>query len=414
MARHLILFVACCLGLLPARVAGQGLRLDDCLVKARANYPAVARYGLIERARDYTLSNAAKGWLPQVGVTAGVYGFTDILDADALAGGDMDNHLLNAAVTLSQPLYDGGKSAAQRRVARAQAEVEARGVDVLLYDVEERVEQLFFGVLLLDAQLVQNALLQEDLGIGLQTVESMMAAGVANQGDWDAVQVELLRARQQASALGGSRSAYVRMLGVFIGEPLAEDAVLQTPAQPAPAGGRRPELLSYDAQETLVAAQCRQLNVRLRPTLSAFAAGSLHSRVTDWVNRGVLLGGVTLSWSIGSLWTRHNDLALLQVQRLGIDVERETFLFNNQLERTDSNAAIESLRAQIVQDAEIVRLREAIRNRSEAKVQLGAETVNEMLRDINAVSQARQQQALHELQLQKEIHTLNHIMGHSL
>jgi hypothetical protein len=41
---------------------------------------------------------------------------------------------------------------------------------------------------------------------------------------------------------------------------------------------------------------------------------------------------------------------------------------------------------------------------SEKKVQLGTESVNEMLRDINAVSEARQQQALHQIQLIKEIY----------
>lgn len=414
MKRHCFWIVACTLWLSPMAASAQALQLDDCLAKARANYPAVARYGLIERARDYTLSNAAKGWLPQIGLSAGAYAFTDILDADALTQIDMDNYLLNAAVSVSQPLYDGGKSQSERRVARAQAEAEARQLDAELYDVDERVEQLFFGVLLLDVQLVQNGLLQDDLSIGRRTVESMLAGGIANEGDVEAVAVEQLQAQQQASALAAGRRAYVRMLSIFIGETLAEDVALATPSVPATGEGLRPELTAFAARESLLDAQRKQLNVRLRPTLSAFATGSLHSQVTDLANQGVLLGGVTLSWNIGALYTRHNDLQLLDVQRMGIDTERETFLFNNRLERTDSNAAIESLREQLEQDSEIVRLREAIRGRSEAKVQLGTESVNDMLRDINAVSQARQQQALHEMQLLKEIYNHNHITGLSL
>ena len=45
------------------------------------------------------------------------------------------------------------------------------------------------------------------------------------------------------------------------------------------------------------------------------------------------------------------------------------------------------------------------------KVKLGTETVNEMLRDAIAVSQARQQQSLHNIQLQQAINHQNTLQG---
>lgn len=41
------------------------LTLDECRRSAQENYPLVRRYGLIEKAREYDLSNAGKGYLPQ-------------------------------------------------------------------------------------------------------------------------------------------------------------------------------------------------------------------------------------------------------------------------------------------------------------------------------------------------------------
>ena len=61
------------------------------------------------------------------------------------------------------------------------------------------------------------------------------------------------------------------------------------------------------------------------------------------------------------------------------------------------------LRRQLDLDKEAVSLREAIYSKSMKKVKLGTETVNEMLRDAIAVSQARQQQSLHNIQLQQAI-----------
>lgn len=402
------------------RAIAQSLTIDECVEKAQANYPAVKQYKLIEQSRNYSMANATKGWLPQIGVSAGAYGFTDIIDNDLLnmMGVDMENYLLNGSITLSQNIYDGGQISTSKRITQAQAEVERRQLDVTMYEIDEKVQQIFFGILMIDEQIEQNRLLQEDLSISYNSVESMMKGGIANQSDLDAIKVEQVKARQQLGSLQSSRKAYVRMLGIFIGEPLDERCTLQTPS-PSMTTIRfwsedlilRPELTYYSAQERLLDEQRKRLNSDLRPTLSAFATGMIHNSVTDMINNGILVGGLSLSWNIGALYTRKNDIQKLNLQRLTIASNRETFLFNNRLQNEDSNGAIENLKTQIGQDDEIVSLRESIRSKSEKKVESGTESVNEMLRDINAVSQARQQKALHEIQLTKEIYNLNHIRG---
>lgn len=413
--KKLISFI--CL-LLPTILQAQTLTLEACIEKAQRNYPAVKQYSLIEKSRDYSISNAAKGWLPQIGVSVGGYAFTDIVDGDVLdvMGVDMENWIVNGAVTVSQNIYDGGQIAANKRVTHAEAEVELRELDVTMYDIDERVQQIFFGILVIDEQIRQNGLLQEDLEISRNSVESMMKGGIANESDLEAVKVEQVKAKQQLGALQSSRKAYLRMLGVFIGEKVEGGSSLVIPTAKVGATWsenyeQRPEMAYYSAAEKLVDEQNKKLNARLRPTLGAFVTGMIHNSVTDMVNNGVIAGGLSLSWNIGALYTRKNDLMKLDIQRSTIESERETFIFNTRLQNADSNGAIESLRTQISQDDEIVRLRESIRSKSEKKVELGTESVSEMLRDINAVSQARQQKALHEIQLTKEIYNLNHIIG---
>lgn len=394
----------------------QGLSLDDCLRRARENYPAVRQYGLMELARDYDLSNASKAWLPQIGVSAGAYAFTDIIDGDNLKqlGVDMDNYVLNASLSISQNIYDGGQTRANKRLIKAEAEVDARQMDVELYDIEDRVQQIFFGILLIDEQLSQNALLQEDLDLSLKTVESMMKGGIANPSDLDAVRAEQVGARQQEQALKSSRKAFARMLSLFVGEELSNEVVLDRPAPTPPLKGDysgRPEISLFKAQEDVLDERRSQLNARLRPTLGAFAMATTHTSVTDLMNNNLLIGGLSLSWNIGALYTRKADLRRLETGRLSIDAQRSTFIFNNTLLQRDADGAIESLEKQIALDAELVALRESIRSKSELKAQAGTESVNDMLADVIAVSQARQQKALHEVQLLKEQYSLSHITG---
>ena len=67
------------------------------------------------------------------------------------------------------------------------------------------------------------------------------------------------------------------------------------------------------------------------------------------------------------------------------------------------------MKKQIAQDTEIIRLRESIRSKSDRKVQFGTESVNELVRDINAVNLAKAQKAMHEIQLLQEIYKLKNI-----
>lgn len=41
------------------------LTLEGCQHSAQTNYPLVRQYGLIEKAQEYNLENAGKGYLPQ-------------------------------------------------------------------------------------------------------------------------------------------------------------------------------------------------------------------------------------------------------------------------------------------------------------------------------------------------------------
>ena len=393
-----------------AHLPASALTLDEARQMAHDNYPAIRQYALLEQSRDYTLDNVAKAWLPQVSAQAGACAFTDIVKLSTqmrMMGMDMKNWTAGASITVRQNVYDGGQTAAQREVAAAQNDVQRHQLGVTMYAVNERIEQLFFGVLLIDEQMVQSQLLYDDLTTSEKTVRSMMKGGIANQSDLDAVLVEKLKTTQQMETLKASRKAYLRMLGVFVGKNLRVDERLEKPSSPATKGEwgvNRPELQYYTSQNLLIDAQRRQLDAKLRPTVSLFGMGMVHTKVSDLLNTGVLMGGVSVAWNIGALYTRKNDIRKLAVQRAMNESQRETFLFNNRLQNEEADGNIASLRRQIAQDEEIVRLRESIRSKADRKVQLGTESVSELVRDINAVSMARAQKALHETQLLREMY----------
>ena len=395
-------------------ISAQTLTLEECRRLAHDNYPSVKQYNLIEQTRDFTIDNASKAWLPQVNASVNGLAFTDILNLSnqmKQTGVDMKNMMAAGLVMINQNIYDGGQVKAQKHIAAAQADVQKQQLNVSMYDLNQRIEQLYFGVLTLDEQIRQVELLQNDLALSYKTITAMINEGVANQTDLDAVKVEQVKSQQTLEAQKTSRASYMQMMGIFIGKKTDESTVLQKPATVDVLNNEvnRPEMDYFKSQSKLLDARRKQLDTKLMPKLSAFGMGTYHTTVSDMINSGMLAGGLTLSWNIGALYTRKNDIKNIDIQRLMIDSQRETFLFNNSLQNESTNGNIATLKRQINQDDEIVSLRESIRSKSEKRVKLGTESVNEMLRDINAVSQARQQKALHEIQLLKEIYSLKTI-----
>lgn len=392
------------------------LDINQCHDMARQQYPLIKQYGLLEKSEAYTLSNAMKAFLPEVKFSFGANGFTDPISSspktDAMGMGDMKNYLLNGSIQINQLIYDGGAISAQRKLTKAQAETDKKQLDVRLYEINQRVDQLYFGILMIDEQSKQLKLLQNDLTLSLNTVQSLMNGGLANQSDVDAVKVEQLRAAQQESSLRTSRKSYIQMLGLFIGKALDEKTTLEKPTPlplSKPQGVLRPELSYFAAQQNLLDTQRKSLTARLLPQLSAFAMGMYHNKVLDMMKPAMLAGGITLSWKISPFYTRKNDLRSIETKKSMINQERETFLFNIHLQNEKEQSVVEDLREKLKQDDEIIRLRENIHNVSVTKVQNGIQTINEMLRDVNAVNEARQQKSIHEIQLLEAMYQLKNI-----
>lgn len=392
--------------------------LEQCKAWARDNYPVIKQYDLVEQSRRFTVENAAKAWLPQVSVSGTASYQSDVTTIPiTLPGVDIptlskDQYDVN--ITVSQQVYDGGAVSSAKCLAEAQGDVGREQVSVAMYDVNRRIDELFFGILVLDEQLKQVGVLQEDLSLSLASVEAMVKGGVANQTDVDAVKVEQVKARQREISLLMQRNTYLKMLSTFIGKDIGDGDTLVKPTPPVLQNGAnsRPELALYAAQERLLDARLKSLNVALRPNVGLFARGGYGNPGLNMLKDdfdAYYKVGVTLSWNFGSLYTRANDRRNIDIERQTVQSERDAFLFNTRLQTEMQSGAVANLREQLRQDDEIITLRRRIREKAELRVANGTETVNEMLRDINAVSDAQLGKRLHEIQLLQEMYKIKHL-----
>lgn len=407
--------------LLVAMLAHAQLTLEGCHSLAQTNYPLVRQYGLIEKAREYNLENAGKGYLPQFTLSGKATYQSDVtklpVDIPGIHIKSMPKDQYQVMAEVSQNIWDGGDIRSKKQLTRAASEIDREKQEVDMYALNERVNQVYFGILLLDEQLRQNLLLQEDLKRTHKQISDYMANGIANQSDLDAVSVELLNAKQQRIELEASRQAYVSMLSIFIGEEIAAGTTLQKPDDgPASASllNNRPELRWFDAQGNRLNVQESSLKTRLQPRFGLFVQGAYGNPGLNMLKddfSAYYVAGVRMSWNFGSLYTMRNDRRLIDNSRRQLETNRDVFLFNTRLQSTQQHAAILSMRKQMADDDEIIRLRINIRKAAEAKVANGTLTVTDMLREITAENMARQTKALHEVQLLMNVWNLKYTLN---
>lgn len=125
--------------------------------------------------------------------------------------------------------------------------------------------------------------------------------------------------------------------------------------------------------------------------------------------RTYYLVGARFTWNFGSLYTLKNDRKNLDNRIQQIRNERDLFLFNTHLQLAEEDGTIQSLRQQMKEDEEIIRLRENIRRSAQAKVANGTMSVSDMLKEITAENLARQAKAVHEMQLLMHLHQRKHL-----
>lgn len=419
------LLLNCVFLFVPFFVIGQPLTLDSCRQKAHANYPLLKQYGLIEKTADYNLSNANKAYLPQLNFAVKATYQSDVTEIPASLGQaisqltgkpfsfpSLSKDQYQAVLEVNQLIWDGGLTSAQKKGIKASTEAEKQKLEVDLYALNDRINNLYFGIMLINEQLKQNNTLQDELSVNNSKIEALKQNGVAQQSDVDAIKVEQINARQHETDLKTMRQSYLQMLSAFTGLEITETTKLEKPTLPETVisvENKRPELMLFDSQNKMLDSQRDAVYAANLPKVGLFVQGGygrpgLNMFTSEFST--FYIGGVRLSWNLSGFYTQKNNLNKINVSKKNVEVQKETFLFNNNLISKQQQNDIEKLKLTLKNDDEIIGLRNNIKKSAEAKVTNGTLTITDLLREINAENISRQARALHEIQLYMAVYQL--------
>lgn len=406
--------------------SSQEFTLSDIYNMAEKNYPLIKKYGIISQTEQFTLSNISKGWLPQVSASAQATYQSDVValpDALKAAMASSGNKVLGLkkdqykiGVDVTQAIYDGGAISAQKDIAKVQSQVEMSKNDVDLYSLRDRLNNVFFSLLLVDERLAINNEVQELLKSNRDNVSALVKGGVATESDLESVNAEVLTAIQQQTQLVSQRKALLRVLSIYIGQNVS-GVVRPVDKEPSTTMAR-PEMRMFDNTILLTQMQEKALKTGLMPKLSLFAQGyygypgfNMYGDMFShkWTLNG--FAGARLTWNIGALYTNKNDKKKLGMQRMQVENAREVFLFNNNLQSVQESETISGYRKLIADDDNIITLRSSVRKAAESKLAHGIVDINKLVQEITRENQAKINKSTHEIEMLQHIYSLENISG---
>lgn len=403
--------------------------LEQCKEMARKHYPAIRQYDLISQSQDYNMSNVSKAWLPQVSLSAQATYQSDVarwpdqfesmLAAQGLDMPGLRQDQYKVQIDIQQTIWDGGKSKAEKTLTESETQQSLRAADVEMYALDNRIDNLYFGILLLQEQKRQVEDMIARLQNNLDYVNALVDNGVAMQADADAVEAQMLSSGQTLHQIKSSEESFRKMLELFIGDSLGT-ATLSLPQthRLMIAESQRPELMLFDSQIKVLEAKNQMLNVALTPKFAFFAQGYYgypglnmfeNMMSSRWSLNGIV--GIRMSWNISSFYTDKTSRKQIRNAIDRVKIQKDIFSFNNRLQAEQDDAEIRRIKAVLADDDRIVRLRQNVREAAEARLQEGAIDMNDLLTKISDESAAMIARSTHEIELVKAIYDLKYTLN---
>ncbi len=390
-------------------MAQEKLTLLKTYELAQQNYPLVKQRDLLKQTTNVNIDNLSKGFLPQVSLSGQASYQSDVTEVKVSIPGvtvtppSKDQYKVLADV--NQLIYDGGIIKEQKNMQQLNENAEQQKVEVELYKIKERINQLFLGVLFLDEQLKQVDLVKADLDNGLKKTAAQVNNGVAFKSNLNVLKAELLKADQRVIEIQSSRKGLTDVLGLFINETLPDDVQLESPLVETAVtlnDIQRPEIKLFGTQEKLLNGQFKLIDSRNKPKASLFAQTGYGRPGLNFLKNEFAFfytTGVRFNWAFGGLYTQKKEKQLIELNKKFIEIQKETFLLNTNTALKQQQSEVDKLKKLIAKDNEIIDLRIKVKDAAKAQLENGVITANDYLREVNAEDQSRQSLITHQVQL---------------
>lgn len=391
-------------------IVAQPVTLAECQEWTKKNYPLIKKLDYIKLNTKYLSVNANKAYFPQFNVNGQATYQSDVTSIPQIVPNVtmpvMDKDQYRIQGELIQTIFDGGFRTSQINMIKSAEQLQTQQVEVSMHAVQEQVTDLYFAILIFDAQLRQHEVLKSNLTNALSKANASWKEGAVSKSSVNELKAELINADMTETDIRSSRLALIEILSQLTGQSFSTATIFEEPPVPAilSAPIQRPELKLLDLQKEHIDIQKKQAASDLLPTISAFGLGGYGRPTLNMLANyfgTYWMAGLKLKWSINTLMSLPNTIKSLQMNDKMLDVDKQTFLLNTQISMNKENSTIAKYKTLIEQDNEVIQLREAVLISAKAQLENGTITTTDYITKLNAENLSKEVREMHRLQLLK-------------
>ena len=383
------------------------ITIDECYQWSRENYPLIKQLDLIDQTTQFSLANAANGKLPRITLNGQATYQSDVTQLPIenpnfeIPTLDKDQYKIYAEIY--QPLTNFSQINANRAAISHNGEIEKQKTEIDLYKLRNRINQLFFGVLLIQDKLAEFETIETDLDSALFKINAAIKNGTATRTDQQLLLVEKISLAQRIDENKATQMAFLGMLSTLTGQNIFENTELIKPVVDSIQKSiKRPELKLLSLQKQSIALQQEQIKSSLLPNAGLFAQGGYGRPALNFLSNDFdfyYVVGVKINWNLSGLYNYKNSRKSLDLSSELIAAQEEVFLLNTSLTQTQQSSEIRKYQQLLQADQEIIKIRETVLETARVQLSNGLITTIDFVNYLNEVNQARQKRVFHQTQL---------------
>lgn len=385
--------------------------LKDCYESAINNYPNLKQIDLNAAITELNKKNIKTNFYPSLNLSGQASWQSDVTKVPQVVNipgftiEELSQDWYKVNLDVEQMIYDGGLTSNQKDIEDKDLLINDQKIQVEIYQLKEKVNNLFFNIVYLEKNTQIIKVLIESLQARLEEATHAFENGMLLQADLDALKVEINSNQQRVIELQSDIDGLISSLNEISGLKLTKASQLKLETstnEELTFVNNRPEYLLLSMQQEKISSLKKLTTVKRRPLFMAFGQMGYGRPGYDMLNNSFddyYMIGARLKWNIWDWGKVKRQKQVLDIQNNIIETNKLSFEQGLKADAAKKISDINKYRKLIESDVEIVMLQESVVKNAANQLDNGAITSTTYLLEVNKKLNFDLKLESHKLQL---------------
>lgn len=388
--------------------AQSGITLQQCISAAIETHPLSKQNAILSNSSRLQNQIYDIATLPSVQLNAQATYQSDVtsipISLPNISLPSLPHEQYRATVDVNELIYGAGIYKQQKLIEQDNLAISMSKTESDLYQIKERVGQLYMAVLLAEKNLAVILAADDELNNRLKRMETGIRNGILLQSSADVVKVEILKNEQRLIELKALRKSLLEALTVLTGISFDENSVFETPT-PVPGLNYinyKPEFNTFRLQQSRLDHMQLLSKKKLFPKIIGFGTagyGNPALNMFDIDGQFFYLVGVKLNWTIWDWKQSRYESEIFSLSKDMINLQQQSLDRTLKAQWVQYFTEIDKYTELIKTDNSIIKMRNDILKSAASQLENGTITGTEYVTEQNTNMQAELSRNLHEIQL---------------